>query len=62
MPINAKWHAAHRMPPRATLAQRLRWHVAHAKHCGCRAMPLSVQRELARIASRRAKDRNQTGE
>jgi hypothetical protein len=53
--INAAWHATHRMPPRATLAQRIRWHVAHAKHCGCRPMPASVVAALA--AKRRSSTR-----
>jgi len=48
MPINAAWHTKHPMPPRATLAQRIRWHVAHAKHCGCRPMPRTVRVALAR--------------
>jgi hypothetical protein len=34
------------MPKNATLAQRVRWHVAHARHCGCRAMPDSIRREI----------------
>lgn len=43
MKTNAAWHRAHRMPKNATLAQRVKWHVAHAKHCGCRPMPASVR-------------------
>jgi hypothetical protein len=34
--INAAWHAAHPMPKNPTLDQRIEWHVAHAKACGCR--------------------------
>ena len=37
--MNAAWHAKHRMPPKATLEQRLAWHAAHAEHCACRSMP-----------------------
>ena len=40
--VNARWHAAHPMPPKATLDQRVRWHLAHAKACGCRPMPATV--------------------
>jgi hypothetical protein len=40
--LNAKWHAAHRMPTRATLEQRIAWHVAHAAACACRPMPASI--------------------
>lgn len=46
--INAAWHAAHPMPARATLDQRVRWHLRHAARCGCRAIPTSVVRELKR--------------
>ncbi len=46
--INAAWHEGHPMPPRATLDQRVTWHVAHAKACGCRPMPASVIAELTR--------------
>ncbi|ACB76881.1 hypothetical protein Oter_3604 [Opitutus terrae PB90-1] len=34
--LNRAWHLAHRMPPRATLEQRLAWHAAHLRHCACR--------------------------
>ena len=52
--LNAEWHLAHRMPPKATLEQRLAWHLEHAQHCGCREMPASIRAELAR--------RHRTGE
>jgi hypothetical protein len=44
------------MPARATLAQRVRWHAAHARACGCRAMPASIAAELRtreRVVTRR---------
>ncbi len=37
--MNAHWHADHPIPKPTTIAQRLAWHVAHQKHCGCRPMP-----------------------
>jgi hypothetical protein len=46
--VNARWHASHPMPKPATLADRVRWHVAHAKACGCRPIPKSVAAALAR--------------
>ena len=46
--LNAKWHQANRMPPRASLDQRVTWHVAHAKACTCREMPASIVAELRR--------------
>jgi hypothetical protein len=41
--MNAAWHRTHRMPKNATVAQRVRWHLAHLKACDCRAMPASIQ-------------------
>lgn len=40
--MNARWHELHPMPKNPTLAQRVTWHVAHAKQCGCRPMPATV--------------------
>jgi hypothetical protein len=36
------------MPKRPTLAQRVDWHLAHAKACGCREIPKTVLAELRR--------------
>jgi hypothetical protein len=57
--INAAWHKAHRMPPRATLDQRVAWHLAHWKACACRTtLPASIVTELekrgATLPARRA--------
>jgi|RhiMethySRZTD1v2_1073278.scaffolds.fasta_scaffold10802_2 hypothetical protein len=53
--MNARWHATHPMAKNATLDDRVRWHVAHAKVCNCRPMPPSVVAELKRRqAARRA--------
>lgn len=46
MAMNKAWHRAHPMPARATRAQRLAWHEAHARTCGCRPIPASLQRQL----------------
>jgi hypothetical protein len=51
--MNAVWHAKHPMPPRATHAQRVAWHRAHAKHCGCRPIPPKLRR-LMRSGRRHA--------
>ena len=55
MAINAKWHAAHPMPKPATLEQRVKWHQAHAKACGCRPVPASVQAAMNKPAPKRRK-------
>jgi hypothetical protein len=39
---NAEWHKAHRMPEKATKAQRAQWHYEHARNCGCRALTPSI--------------------
>ena len=46
--MNARWHALHVMPRAATLEARISWHVAHAWHCRCRAVPPTVADELRR--------------
>jgi hypothetical protein len=48
--INAAWHKQNPMPPRPTAEQRLRWHVAHAKACGCRKLTTAALNELKRRA------------
>jgi hypothetical protein len=48
MPLNKAWHSTHRMPAKATMDQRIRWHVQHAKNCGCRPIPKSVAAEITR--------------
>jgi hypothetical protein len=50
--INAIWHKKHPMPSRATPQQRLRWHLAHAKACGCRKLSASMLKELRRRAQK----------
>jgi hypothetical protein len=56
--LDAVWHRANRMPRNATVEQRIDWHVAHARVCGCREMPASVRKMCEergiRIPSRRS--------
>jgi len=47
--INAAWHSANRMPKNATIDQRIEWHLAHRKACGCRKdLPATIIKELKR--------------
>lgn len=47
--INAEWHEANRMPERATLDQRVQWHLAHLEACHCRTdLPATIVAELKR--------------
>src|SRR5512145_3139423 len=56
--LNAPWHRAHRMPPNATLPQRLAWPQAHELHCACRPMPANLRAMLE--TSPGARDRNKS--
>jgi hypothetical protein len=49
--LNREWHAANRMPPKATQDQRVAWHRAHAEACGCRPIPESLRKLIKRPAS-----------
>ncbi len=44
--LNEAWHRKHPMLPHPTLEQRVKWHLAHQKNCGCREMPASVIKYL----------------
>ncbi len=44
--LNKEWHLKHPMPAKATLDQRIEWHIAHAKHCSCRDMPEKIRMEI----------------
>ena len=52
MALNREWHLAHRMPAKATREQRIKWHVAHAAECGCRAIPESIRLDVERLLKR----------
>jgi hypothetical protein len=45
---NATWHRANPMPKNPTLDQRIAWHIAHAQHCGCRAIDGKIRQEMER--------------
>jgi len=44
--MNAAWHRAHRLGAKASITQRIEWHLEHSKACGCRPIPQSVQRAI----------------
>jgi len=50
--INAEWHKRHPMPPRATARQRLKWHLDHARACGCRKLTAVMLRKLRSLAAK----------
>jgi hypothetical protein len=61
MKLNAAWHLKHKMPPRATVEQRIAWHLDHAKHCSCRPIPPKLQAEIRQQrANQRARRKSAT--
>lgn len=40
------------VPEKATLEQRIKWHFAHAKKCGCRPLPPKIQEEMKKRQGR----------
>ena len=46
MIINGAWHKKHIMPKNPTLDTRIRWHMAHAKHCACLPIPPALLEEI----------------
>jgi hypothetical protein len=51
--LNKEWHRLNRMPPRATREQRIKWHVAHARVCGCREIPESIRPDVEKLLKSR---------
>jgi hypothetical protein len=51
--MNKAWHEAHKMAKNPTHAERVKWHIAHAKHCACRKPPESVREEVERALKQR---------
>jgi hypothetical protein len=52
--MNKEWHAKNKMPERATLQERIEWHVRHQRFCACRAMPKSLLKYVAAKKADRA--------
>jgi hypothetical protein len=53
MPMNQPWHDQHPLDPKARLEERVRWHLVHARQCGCRPMPLDIQAAIKVMKRRR---------
>jgi hypothetical protein len=45
--MNKAWHKLNKMPANAGIDQRVAWHIAHARHCGCRPMPPRIAAAIA---------------
>jgi hypothetical protein len=46
MKANIAWHQKNPMPKNPTLQQKIEWHVEHARKCGCRPIPTSIQSKI----------------
>ena len=46
MKLNKEWHTQHKMPPKATLEQRMQWHLEHSQNCECRPIPEKLKQEM----------------
>ncbi len=46
--MNADWHRDHVLGSHATMDERVEWHIEHARECGCRPIPASVNAEIER--------------
>lgn len=44
--MNSEWHEKNHLPARTTLRQRTRWHLEHARECGCRPIPKAVLADI----------------
>jgi hypothetical protein len=44
--LNADWHKKHPMPKNPSFEQRVKWHLAHQKHCACRSLPAKLLQEM----------------
>lgn len=46
MSINREWHQKHKMPKNPSEEEKIKWHIEHAKHCGCRTMPAWIHQKI----------------
>ncbi len=47
--MNKDWHQQHKMPDRASDADRIEWHINHARNCGCRPIPKPLAEKVKQI-------------
>lgn len=52
---NRKWHDKNKLSKGATTKERVKWHQAHAKACGCRPMPAKIQRSIEKLEAENPK-------
>jgi hypothetical protein len=47
--MNRAWHEKNKMPEKATLEERVRWHTEHAKQCTCRPIPTKLSDKMKEL-------------
>ncbi|MFI5138608.1 MAG: hypothetical protein ACHQIM_12350 [Sphingobacteriales bacterium] len=48
MKLNKEWHLKNPMPKNPAFEQRVEWHLAHQKNCGCRPIPVKLADDMAK--------------
>ena len=48
--MNTDWHDEHVLGSKASLDERVRWHLQHAQKCACRPIPSDVQAAIDKHA------------
>lgn len=54
---NREWHERNKMPKTPSVQRRIKWHLAHEKHCACRPIPEKLLKE---ITEQRTKNKEHT--
>jgi hypothetical protein len=48
MMVNKAWHDKHKMPQKANIEAKIKWHIAHHKNCQCRPVPSHLKAEMTK--------------
>lgn len=46
MKINKAWHLKNKMPKNATMDERVKWHLGHARNCQCQPLHGKILEEI----------------
>lgn len=46
--LNRERHQSNKMPLKATMDQKIKWHIDHVAHCKCRPMPIKLRQRYKR--------------
>jgi hypothetical protein len=52
--MNTDWHSEHVLGAKASMEERVRWHLQHTAKCACRPIPKDVQDAIDRKATQTA--------